>query len=90
VNQCNQQGYHPKAMTMAAALLFPSGVEALGDLGEGMSSEVWWTPAFPFESSLTGQVSRDIADEWEEPRPAASGPSRWATATPSGKSPSTR
>jgi len=65
VNQCNQQGYHPKAMTMAAALLFPSGVEALGDLGEGMSSEVWWTPAFPFESSLTGQVSRDIADEWE-------------------------
>lgn len=65
VNQCNQQGFTPKAMTMAAALLFPSGVEALGDLGEGMSSEVWWTPAFPFESTLTGQVSRDIADEWE-------------------------
>lgn len=65
VNQCNQQGYHPRAMTMAAALLFPSGVEALGDLGNGMSSEVWWTPAFPFKSSLTGQVSREIADEWE-------------------------
>jgi branched-chain amino acid transport system substrate-binding protein len=65
VNQCNQQGYHPKAMTMAAALLFPSAVEAMGDLGNGMSSEVWWTPAFPFKSSLTGQVSRDIADDWE-------------------------
>jgi branched-chain amino acid transport system substrate-binding protein len=65
VNQCNQQGYNPKAMTMAAALLFPSGVEAMGELGDGMSSEVWWTPAFPFESSLTGQVSRDIADDWE-------------------------
>ena len=52
-------------MTMAAALLFPSAVEAMGDLGNGMSSEVWWTPAFPFKSSLTGQVSRDIADEWE-------------------------
>ena len=65
VNQCNQQGYHPRAMTMAAALLFPSAVEAMGDLGNGMSSEVWWTPAFPFKSSLTGQVSRDIADEWE-------------------------
>ena len=32
VNQCNQQGYHPRAMTMAAALLFPSAVEAMGDL----------------------------------------------------------
>jgi branched-chain amino acid transport system substrate-binding protein len=30
-----------------------------------MSSEVWWTPAFPFKSTLTGQVSRDIADMWE-------------------------
>ena len=30
-----------------------------------MSSEVWWTPAFPFKSTLTGQVSRDIADNWE-------------------------
>ena len=65
VNQCNQQGYHPRAMTMAAALLFPSAVEAMGDLGNGMSSEVWWTPAFPFKSSLTGQISRDIADQWE-------------------------
>jgi branched-chain amino acid transport system substrate-binding protein len=65
VNQCAQQSYKPKAITVAAALLFASGVEALGDLGDGMSSEVWWTPAFPFKSSLTGQVSRDIADMWE-------------------------
>jgi branched-chain amino acid transport system substrate-binding protein len=65
VNQCAQQGFTPPVMTVAAALLFPSGVEALGDLGEGMSSEVWWTPAFPFQSTLTGQNSRQIADEWE-------------------------
>lgn len=65
VNQCNQQGFKPKAITVAAALLFPSGIEALGPLGDGMSSEVWWTPAFPFKSTLTGQVSREIADEWE-------------------------
>ena len=65
VNQCAQQGYKPKAITVAAALLFAAGVEALGDLGDGMSSEVWWTPAFPFKSTLTGQVSRDIADKWE-------------------------
>jgi len=65
ITQCNQQGFKPKAVTVAAALLFPGGVEAMGPLGNGMSSEVWWTPAFPFKSSLTGQVSRDIADQWE-------------------------
>jgi branched-chain amino acid transport system substrate-binding protein len=65
VNQCAQQGYKPKAMTVAAALLFAAGVEAIGDLADGLSSEVWWTPAFPFKSTLTGQVSRDIADMWE-------------------------
>lgn len=65
ITQCSQQAYHPSVVTVAAALLFPSGIEAMGQLGEGMSSEVWWTPAFPFKSSLTGQVSRDIADDWE-------------------------
>jgi branched-chain amino acid transport system substrate-binding protein len=65
VTQCNQQGFRPKAVTVAAALLFPGGVEAMGPLGNGMSSEVWWTPAFPFPSTLTGQVSRDLADQWE-------------------------
>lgn len=65
ITQCNQQNYHPKVVTVAAALLFPSGIEAMGDLGEGMSSEVWWTPAFSYTSSLTGQTSRDLADIWE-------------------------
>ena len=66
ITQCNQQNYKPKVVTVAAALLFPSGIEAMGELGEGMSSEVWWTPAFPYTSSLTGQTSRELADVWEE------------------------
>lgn len=65
VTQCNQQGFKPKAVTVAAALLFPSSVEAMGPLGNGMSSEVWWTPAFPFKSSLTAETSRQLADQWE-------------------------
>jgi branched-chain amino acid transport system substrate-binding protein len=65
ITQCSQQNYHPKVVTVAAALLFPSGIEAMGDLGVGMSSEVWWTPAFPYKSSLTGQTSRELADIWE-------------------------
>lgn len=65
VTQANQQGFKPKAVTVAAALLFPGGVEAMGPLGNGMSSEVWWTPAFPFNSTITGQNSRALADQWE-------------------------
>ena len=38
----------------------------MGPLGDGMSSEVWWTPAFPFKSTLTSQTSRDLADQWEK------------------------
>lgn len=66
ITQCAQQQFHPKVVTVAAALLFPSGIEAMGELGEGMSSEVWWTPAFPFKSSLTGQSSAEIAADWEK------------------------
>ena len=63
--QANQQRYKPKAVTVAAAVLFPSGIEAMGPLGNGMSSEVWWTPAYPFKSSLTGKTGRELADQWE-------------------------
>jgi len=60
--QANQQGFRPKAVTVAKALLFPSSVEALGPLGNNLSSEVWWTPNHPFKSSLTGDTSAQMAD----------------------------
>ena len=63
--QMAQQGYNPKVMTVAAGLLFPSAVEAMGPLGAGMSTEVWWTPNFPYQSTLTGATSADLAAEWE-------------------------
>ena len=65
ITQCRQQQYKPKVVTVAAALLFPSGVEAMGELGLGMSTEVWWTPAFPFKSSLTGENGARMAADWE-------------------------
>lgn len=61
-NQANQQGYKPKAVTLAKAILFPSAVEALGPLGHNLSTEVWWTPDHPYKSSLTGQSGTDLAD----------------------------
>lgn len=65
ITQARQQQFRPKVVTVAAALLFPSGVESMGDLGNGMSTEVWWTPAFPFKSSLTGETGQKLAADWE-------------------------
>ena len=63
-SQAAQMGYEPEVATVAAAFLFPSGVEALGDRGDGVSTEVWWSPGVPFSSSQTGQSAAELAQEW--------------------------
>lgn len=64
--QAQQARYTPEIVTTAAAFLFPSAMKSLGAAGNGMSTEVWWTPAFPFKSSLTGQSAKDFAADWEK------------------------
>jgi branched-chain amino acid transport system substrate-binding protein len=64
--QANQQGFVPKIASVGKALLFPASVEALGDIGEGMSTEVWWTPSHPFSSSLTGASAADLGAAYTE------------------------
>jgi branched-chain amino acid transport system substrate-binding protein len=59
--QAAQQGFNPKIVTIGKALLFPSVIQGLGDRGIGLSSEVWWSPAHPFNSSLTGASAADLA-----------------------------
>ncbi len=59
--QAAQQGFSPKIVTIGKALLFPSVIESLGDRGNGLSSEVWWSPNHPFSSSLTGASSKELA-----------------------------
>lgn len=61
-SQAAQQGFNPKIVTIGKALLFPSVIESLGERGEGLSSEVWWSPNHPFASSLTGASSGDLAN----------------------------
>jgi len=63
--QAKQQGFNPKIATIGKALLFPSSVEALGDLGNNLSTEVWWSPAWPYSSSLTGQSAKELCDAYE-------------------------
>jgi branched-chain amino acid transport system substrate-binding protein len=59
--QAAQQDFHPKVVTIGKALLFPSVIESLGDRGNGLTSEIWWSPNHPFNSSLTGANANDLA-----------------------------
>ncbi len=61
--QAAQQGLtrRLKAATMAKALLFPPAIEALGERGAGLTTEVWWSPAHPFKSNPTGTTSAAFA-----------------------------
>ena len=61
-SQAAQQGFKPKVVTIGKALLFPSVIESLGDRGDGLTSEIWWTPNHPFSSSLTNQSAKELAN----------------------------
>ncbi len=64
--QAAQQGLtrQLKAGTIAKALLFPPAIEALGDRGDGLTTEVWWSPTHPFRSGLTGRTSAQFAADY--------------------------
>ena len=62
--QAAQQGFQPRLATIGKALLFPSTIAALGDLGQNLGTEVWWTPSHPYRSSLTGQSAKELADAY--------------------------
>ncbi len=60
--QSAQQGFAPKVVTVGKALLFPTVIDSYGDRADGLTSEVWWSPHHPFNSSLTGTSAKDLAD----------------------------
>lgn len=63
--QCRRLGFVPKVATVGKALLFPSVAKALGgDLANGISTEVWWSPYHPFSSSLSGTTAKQMCDRW--------------------------
>ena len=64
--QCAQQGFKPKIVTPPKAVLFPTAVEALGDRGAGISTEVWWSHHHPFKSGLTGETAQQYCDAYEK------------------------
>lgn len=62
--QCAQQGWRPKIMAPGKSVEFPPAVKALGPLAKNICVELWWSPDFPFSSRLTGQSSRELADDY--------------------------
>jgi len=60
--QAAQQGFKPK---IAQTGLFPSQVEALGEIGIGIAGGAYWAPTYPYTSSLTKVSSKDLAEGYQ-------------------------
>jgi branched-chain amino acid transport system substrate-binding protein len=73
--QAHQNGFQPKIASISKALLFPSAAQALGKLVTNVMSPLWWTPQFPYKSSLDGVTAAAFAadyktktgNEWTQP-----------------------
>jgi branched-chain amino acid transport system substrate-binding protein len=63
-SQAAQQGFRPKVVTIGKALLFPSVINSLGPRGNGLTTEIWWSPNHPFKSGLTGQSAHELTDAY--------------------------
>jgi branched-chain amino acid transport system substrate-binding protein len=66
LTQASQQAFAPRMFTVGKAALFPAVIEGIsGGLGEGLTTEIWWTPSHPFQSSLTGATAQALAEAYE-------------------------
>jgi branched-chain amino acid transport system substrate-binding protein len=73
--QAHQSGFTPKIASISKALLFPSAAAALGSLVTNVMSPLWWTPSFPYASSLDGTTASAFAasyktntgNDWTQP-----------------------
>ena len=71
-------GVEVKGVTMGKCCLLQSDVEALGDLADGIMTQVWWAPTNPYSSALTGISSEELDKKYAAdhdgrtmPQPAA-------------------
>jgi branched-chain amino acid transport system substrate-binding protein len=65
-NGCFQQGYQPKVVYVGKACEFPPAMAPLGDKAVGLTVETWWSKFHPFNSGMTGQTSKELADAYEK------------------------
>ncbi|WP_108258414.1 ABC transporter substrate-binding protein [Mangrovicoccus ximenensis] len=65
-NEAAQQSFRPKLVYAGKTVQFPAALEPFGSRAEGLLTEVWWAPSYPYASTLTGQSSQELADEYED------------------------
>jgi branched-chain amino acid transport system substrate-binding protein len=63
--QAAQQSFKPRIAQIAKTGLFPSQVEALGELGVRLAGGCYWSPAWPYRSPLTGVSSKELGDGYQ-------------------------
>jgi branched-chain amino acid transport system substrate-binding protein len=63
--QAHENGFKPKIASISKALLFPSAAQALGPLVTNVMSPLWWSPAFPYQSSLDGTTAAAFASGYK-------------------------
>ncbi|HLA82943.1 MAG TPA: ABC transporter substrate-binding protein, partial [Thermoleophilia bacterium] len=63
--QSLQQGFNPKIFQAVKASLFPTGIEAMGDSGNGIVGPCWFHPTYPYKSSLTGETAAQLCEDFE-------------------------
>jgi len=66
-HQAAQQGLTKqiKIAQIAKTGLFPSDIEAVGDLGDKLATAAYWHWTFPYKSSLTGVSGMELAEGYE-------------------------
>lgn len=67
LDAARQVDYRPRLAALAKAFAFPDTVAQAMDLmpGTTICNEVWWSPAWPFRSSLSGLSSAELARGYE-------------------------
>jgi len=67
LTQASQQGFNPRMVTVGKAALFPAVIESISDgLGNNVTTEIWWSPSHPWQSSLTGVTSAELGAAYTE------------------------
>lgn len=62
--QASEANLRPKIVTLGKTCQLPSQVEPLGASGLGISTGFWWTPQYPYSSTLTGQTAQQLASDY--------------------------
>lgn len=65
-NAVIEAGVEIGCITMGKCCLLQSDVEALGDLADGIMTQVWWAPSNPFKSDLTGIDCAEINELYQK------------------------